>query len=166
MVPRVSYISLHVGRVAMILFSTRDYNNLTNVGMCTSDIKCRSSGTWGSPDAAKVGPTSRPTSKTWIQDRRWASPSPPQRRWTSSTKTLGEEWVASGSNLSPGETPDGRRPGPVALQAAGLLPGVLSILKRIRTPTWALGARRHGLQEEGRGLCFGRWVSTHYLHLS
>ena len=41
---------------------------------------CRNSGTWGSSDAAKVGPTSGPTkktSKTWTQDRRWATPSPP-----------------------------------------------------------------------------------------
>ena len=42
---------------------------------------CRNSGTWGFPDAAKVGPTSGPTrktSKTWSQDRRWATPSPPK----------------------------------------------------------------------------------------
>ena len=37
-------------------------------------------------------------------------------------------------------------PGPVALQAVGLPPEASSGLKRIRTPTWALGARRLGLQ--------------------
>ena len=58
-------------------------------------------------------------------------------------------------------------PGPVAMQAVGLPPRASSVLKRIRTPTWALGARRLGLQEEGRGLGLGRWgVSAHYLHLS
>ena len=39
------------------------------------------SGTWGSPHVAKVGPTPWPTrkaSKTWSQDRRWATPSPPK----------------------------------------------------------------------------------------
>ena len=40
--------------------------------------------------------------------------------------------------------------GSVVLQAAGLPPGASSVLKRIRTPTRALGARRLGLQEEGR----------------
>ena len=38
-------------------------------------------------------------------------------------------------------------------------PGASSVLKRIRTPTWVLGARRLGLQEEGRGLGLGRWGS-------
>ena len=38
----------------------------------------------------------------------------------------------------------------MVLQAAGLLLEASSVLKRIRTPTWALGARRLGLQEEGR----------------
>ena len=57
--------------------------------------------------------------------------------------------------------------GSVVLQAAGLLLGASSVLKRIRTPTRALGARILGLQEEGRGLGLGRWgVSAHYLHLS
>ena len=80
-----------------------------------------------------------------------------QIRWTSYAKTPGGEWVASGSNLSPMTTPDGWLPGPVTLQAAGLLLKALSILKRIRTLTWALGARRLGSQEEGRGLGLGRW---------
>ena len=80
-----------------------------------------------------------------------------QGRWTSYAKTPGWEWVASGSNLSPGTTPDGWFPGSIALQAAGLLPGALSVLKRIRTLTRALGARRLGLQEEGQGLGLGRW---------
>ena len=47
--------------------------------------------------------------------------------------------------------------GSVGLQAAGLPLGASSVLKRIRTPTRALGARRLGLQEEGRGLGLGRW---------
>ena len=47
--------------------------------------------------------------------------------------------------------------GSVVLQAAGLPPGASSILKRIRTPTRALGARRLGLQEEGQSLGLGRW---------
>ena len=46
--------------------------------------------------------------------------------------------------------------GSVVLLPAGLPPGASSVVKRIRTPTWALGARRHGLQEEGRGLGLGR----------
>ena len=121
---------------------------------------CRNSGTRGSPDAAKVGPTSGPTrkaSKTWSQDRRWATPSPPRRRWTSSAKTPGEEWMASWSNLSPGQTPDGRHSGSVTRPAAGLLPCALSVLKTIRMPMRALGARRLGLQEEGHSLGLGRW---------
>ena len=39
---------------------------------------CRNSGTWGSPYAAKVGPTSGPTKKTyntWTQARRGTTPS-------------------------------------------------------------------------------------------
>ena len=40
--------------------------------------------------------------------------------------------------------------GSVVLQAAGLLLEASSVLKRIRKPTRALGARRLGLQEEGR----------------
>ena len=47
--------------------------------------------------------------------------------------------------------------GSVVLQAEGLPPGASSVLKSIRTPTWALGARRLGLQEEGRSLGVGRW---------
>ena len=39
--------------------------------------------------------------------------------------------------------------GSVVLQAAGLLLGASSVLKRIRMLTRALGARRLGFQEEG-----------------
>ena len=47
-----------------------------------------------------------------------------------------------------------RRPhGFAVLQAAGPLLKASPVHKRIRTPTWALGARRLGLQEEG-------WVSV------
>ena len=38
----------------------------------------------------------------------------------------------------------------MVLLAAGLLLEASPVQKRIRTPKWALGARRLGLQEEGR----------------
>ena len=61
-----------------------------------------------------------------------------------------------GNGLPPGPTSlrgvaETRRPqGSTALHAAGLLPKDSAVQKRIRTPTWALGGRRLGLQEEGR----------------
>ena len=58
--------------------------------------------------------------------------------------------MASGSNFSLGQTPDGHRLGPVALQAVGLLPGALSVLKKIRTPTWALGPEDLGSKKKDR----------------
>ena len=61
-----------------------------------------------------------------------------------------------GSGLPPGPTSlqgvakTRRSQGSAVLQAAGLLPKASPVHKRIGTPTWALGARRLGLQEEGR----------------
>ena len=91
----------------------------------------------------------RKTSKTRSQDWRCAAPSPHEDMYS----TPGP-W--KGSGLPPGPTSlrgvaKARRPqGSLVLQAAGLLPKASPVQKRIRTPTWALGARRLGLQEEGR----------------
>ena len=101
------------------------------------------------------GPT-RKASKTWSQDRRWATPSPPKMDKIRQDPGRG----VGGLRVQPLPRVSHQTrwlPGPVALQAVGLPPGASSVLKRIRTPTGALGARRLGLQEEGWDLGLGRW---------
>ena len=64
----------------------------------------RNSGTWGSPDAAKVGPTpwAHQEGKQDMESRQEMGRPISSRRWTRHARTPGGEWVAFGSNLSPG----------------------------------------------------------------
>ena len=121
---------------------------------------CRNSGTWGSPCAAKVRPTSRPTKKThktWIQSQEMGHPiSCPKKMakfYRDPEKGVGGLQVQP----FPGAVPDGRLPGTVTRHAARLPPGMSSVLKRIRSPTRAEDAGRLGLQEKGWSLGRGRW---------
>ena len=65
---------------------------------------CRNSGIWGSPDDAKVGPTSwaRQEGKQGMESRQEMGNPISSRRWTRHARTPEGEWVASGSNLSLG----------------------------------------------------------------
>ena len=101
------------------------------------------------------GPT-RKVCKTRSQSRRWEAPSPPK----DGQDTPGPR---EGSGWPPGPTsPHDVAPDKVAFgfpcPAGGrTTPGASFVLKRIRTPMRALGARRLGLQEEERSLGLSRW---------
>ena len=72
-------------------------------------------------------------SKTRSEDRRWATPSPPE----DGQGTLGPQKGVGGLQVQPlsGALLNPRELlGSVVLQAAGLPPGASSVLKRIRTP--------------------------------
>ena len=69
---------------------------------------CRNSGTWGSPDDAKV----EPPPLVPLEDQQDTKPRPEMgrpisaRRCEQRNRTPEGEWVASGSNLSPGRRRD------------------------------------------------------------
>ena len=87
-------------------------------------VYCCNIGTWGSPYAGKVGPTSGPTKKTyktWIQARRWVSPSTPQRRLPSSTETIGKGVGGLRVHPFPAAAPDEWPPGTITSRWLGYL---------------------------------------------
>ena len=84
--------------------------------------------------------------------REMGHPISSQRRWTSSAKTPGEEWVASGSNLSP---QTGTRWTAFGYHS----PAGGWVTSARRQKTWA-PRRRTG------PLSWSVGVSAHYLHLS
>ena len=112
---------------------------------------CRNSGTWGSPHDAKVGttPWAHQVGKQDTDPRLdMGTPSPYEDVQGTSDPGRGVGGLRV-EPLSAASLKTRRLLGSVVLQAAGVLLEASSILKRIRMPTRALGARRLGLQEEG-----------------
>ena len=114
---------------------------------------CRNSGTRGSPDDAKVEPTPSAPLEDQQRCKAKARDGPPHPRTKTQSlqqapgRGVGCLRVQPLSGVSP--RPE-RSLGSAVLQAARPPPRASSACKRIRSTTWALGARRLGLQEEGR----------------
>ena len=126
-------------------------------------------GTWGSPDAAKVGPTFGPTkktSKTWTRDRRWATPSPPEDGQDTPGPREGSRWP-----LGP-TSPRGIAPDKVAYWFRGptggrTTPGGFVRIEEDKNAS--VSARRQKTWAPRRRTGSWSWsvgVSAHYLHLS
>ena len=90
-----------------------------------------------------------------------------QRRWTSYAKTLGGEWVASGSNLSPGIAPDKMASGSRSPAGGRTTPG--GFVRTEEDKNADMGARRQKTWAPRRRTGPWSWsvgVSAHYIHLS
>ena len=130
---------------------------------------CRNSGTWGSPDDAKVGPTPL-VPQEGKQD---TEPRPKMghpifiRRHTRRDRTPEGEWVAFGSNLSPGHRSRQGAPGFRGPAGGRTSPGGLIRTKEDKNAN--VGARRQKTWDLRRRTGSWSWsvgVSAHYLHLS
>ena len=122
-------------------------------------IECRNSGTWGSPDDAKV----EPTPSVPPEDPQEAKPGPgmgrpiPARRPDQHNRPPEGEWVASGSNLSPGPRQDQKIPG--FRSPAGGRTGPEGLFRMQEDKINDVGARRQKTWAPRRrtGLGLGRW---------
>ena len=127
--------------------------------LVTLHTLCRNSGTWGSPDDAKVGPT--PSDPP--EDQQDAKPRPEMgrpisaRRHAKHNRTPEGEWVASGSNLSPGRRRHKEVPGVHGPAGGRIAPDGLARTEEDKNAN--VGARRQKTWAPRRrtGLGLGRW---------